>query len=171
MILVRSRHPLSRVSTALHRHAHQQRATVQTIHIGQEPSPVVFLISHPDLQHRLAAVDKRLLACLPWHVAGFEENGGTVLEALGPLEICGLLDLPPSGAPDDMDRFLRELMNYAGEAPSEIVHDEPHQSEHFGLGATEMQVNLRATVPPRIDKKGTKVEELAGTGKHDAPGG
>ena len=39
------------------------------------------------------------------------------------------------------------------------------------LGATEDQVNLRATVPPRIDSHGSKVEELAGTGEIDAAGG
>ena len=38
-------------------------------------------------------------------------------------------------------------------------------------GATEDQVNTGLTVPQRIDKKGTKVEDTAGTGEHDAPGG
>jgi hypothetical protein len=40
-----------------------------------------------------------------------------------------------------------------------------------GIGATEDQMDTRATVPQRIDKHGTKVEDLAGTGEQDAPGG
>ena len=40
-----------------------------------------------------------------------------------------------------------------------------------GIGATEEQVDNRDTVPQRIDKKGTKVEDLAGTGDHDSSGG
>jgi 3-isopropylmalate dehydrogenase len=37
--------------------------------------------------------------------------------------------------------------------------------------ATEEQINMRAALPQRIDTHGTKVEELAGTGRHDAQGG
>ena len=40
-----------------------------------------------------------------------------------------------------------------------------------GTGATESEVNLKDTVPQRIDKDGTKVEDLAGTGEHDSSGG
>ena len=37
--------------------------------------------------------------------------------------------------------------------------------------STEEQVNMRATVPQRIDCLGTKVEELAGTGVPESQGG
>ena len=40
-----------------------------------------------------------------------------------------------------------------------------------GVGATEDQMDSRATVPQRIDSHGTKVEDLAGTGQQDSPGG
>jgi hypothetical protein len=39
------------------------------------------------------------------------------------------------------------------------------------VGATDDKTDLRDTVPQRIDRHGTKVEDLAGTGQHDAPGG
>jgi hypothetical protein len=39
------------------------------------------------------------------------------------------------------------------------------------LGATENQVNLRATVPQRNSSDGVKIEDLAGTGDYEAPGG
>jgi len=32
-------------------------------------------------------------------------------------------------------------------------------------------MNMRGTVPQRIDNRGSKVEELAGTGEQDARGG
>jgi hypothetical protein len=38
-------------------------------------------------------------------------------------------------------------------------------------GATEDQVNMRGTVPQRTDSLGTKIEDLAGTGESDSPGG
>jgi hypothetical protein len=40
-----------------------------------------------------------------------------------------------------------------------------------GIGATEEQIDLRATIPQRIDNKGTKVEDEAGTGQIDSSGG
>ena len=39
------------------------------------------------------------------------------------------------------------------------------------IGATEDQMNVRGAVPQRIDKKGTKIEDMAGTGEHDGIGG
>ena len=39
------------------------------------------------------------------------------------------------------------------------------------VGATEEQVDLRDTVPQRINRVGTKVEDEAGTGEQDARGG
>jgi hypothetical protein len=40
-----------------------------------------------------------------------------------------------------------------------------------GIGATEDQMDIRGAIPQRIDRWGTKIEDLAGTGKQDAPGG
>ena len=40
-----------------------------------------------------------------------------------------------------------------------------------GVGATEDQMDSRDTVPQRIDRRGTKIEDLAGTGEHDSAGG
>jgi hypothetical protein len=46
----------------------------------------------------------------------------------------------------------------------------PHPKT-YGLGATEEQVDMRDTIPQRIDNKGTKIEDTAGTGTHDSSGG
>jgi hypothetical protein len=40
-----------------------------------------------------------------------------------------------------------------------------------GIGATEDQMSMVGTVPQRIDRLGTKVEDLAGSGGHDSKGG
>lgn len=56
---------------------------------------------------------------------------------------------------------------YAGAATSAA----PPPAAPTGPGATEDQVNMRGTVGGRIDSRGSKVDDLAGTGKEDAPGG
>ena len=40
-----------------------------------------------------------------------------------------------------------------------------------GHRPTEEEVDMRATVPQRTDRKGTKIEDIAGTGEQDSPGG
>jgi len=40
-----------------------------------------------------------------------------------------------------------------------------------GIGATEDQIDMRDTLPQRIDRRGTKIEDIAGTGDHDSQGG
>ena len=40
-----------------------------------------------------------------------------------------------------------------------------------GIGATEDQMDIRGAIPQRIDRKGTKVEDIAGTGEQDSSGG
>jgi hypothetical protein len=39
------------------------------------------------------------------------------------------------------------------------------------MGATENKMDMRGTVPQHSDRKGTKIEDLAGTGEHDSQGG
>lgn len=40
-----------------------------------------------------------------------------------------------------------------------------------GFGALEEQMDMRDTIPQRADRTGRTVEDMAGTGKADAPGG
>jgi hypothetical protein len=46
-----------------------------------------------------------------------------------------------------------------------------NQRKDSHVGATEEQVDMKDTVPQRIDRKGTKVEDVAGNGEHDSSGG
>lgn len=41
----------------------------------------------------------------------------------------------------------------------------------YSIGATEDQMNMTLQSPQRIDGRGTKLEDLAGTGVHDSQGG
>lgn len=55
--------------------------------------------------------------------------------------------------------------------PAHTAAVDNRQGKTSHIGATEDQVDMRDTVPQRIDRKGTKVEDEAGTGKHDSAGG
>jgi len=41
----------------------------------------------------------------------------------------------------------------------------------FTSGATEEQVDMKDTVPQRVNREGTKIEDVAGTGEQDSKGG
>jgi hypothetical protein len=57
------------------------------------------------------------------------------------------------------------------EEPRAVEATKGHERKLSGIGATEEQMDSRGTIPQRIDRKGTKIEDLAGTGQHDSPGG
>ncbi|MFI5382584.1 MAG: hypothetical protein ACHRHE_25115, partial [Tepidisphaerales bacterium] len=89
---------------------------------------------------------------------------GVFLEAIPPREYCRLLQRPevePLAA--SLEDALRLVMEEAAHGLPR-----PRVSDHL---STEEQVNMRATVPQRIDCLGTKVEELAGTGVPESQGG
>ena len=52
-----------------------------------------------------------------------------------------------------------------------VIRSKEHQQELSGIGARETEMDVQGTIGQRIDDKGTKIEDLAGTGKVDAPGG
>jgi hypothetical protein len=57
-------------------------------------------------------------------------------------------------------------------APVRLTDNVTRQARKLsGIGATEDQIDMRGTIGQRIDNKGTKVEEEAGTGQIDASGG
>jgi hypothetical protein len=56
----------------------------------------------------------------------------------------------------------------AGLTETNVTHQDRKLS---GIGATEDQVDMHNTIGQRIDKIGTKVEDMAGTGDIDSSGG
>jgi hypothetical protein len=69
-----------------------------------------------------------------------------------------------------LETLLREILQEAA-CPLAAEPAAPATVHRGGIGATEEQVSLRAAIPQRIDCRGTKIEELAGTGEHDSRGG
>jgi hypothetical protein len=52
-----------------------------------------------------------------------------------------------------------------------VIRSKEHQQELSGIGARESEMDVKDTIGQRIDNKGTKLEDLAGTGEGDSPGG
>jgi hypothetical protein len=103
-----------------------------------------------------------MAAFLPSRVAVCVRGEGALLETVSPRECCRLIHRP------DLDNLAAPLEDTLRQVMSEAGAHQPQPVEH---AATEDLVNMRAAVPQRIDCRGTKVEELAGTGLHDAAGG
>jgi hypothetical protein len=110
-------------------------------------------------------------AFLPCRIAAYSQAGRVTLASLSPLEFCRVLnrpDLAPLAAP--LEELLLRIMEEAAHAAA--VPESPAAGKHRGgLGATEEQMNVRGSIPQRIDCRGSKLEDVAGTGEHDSQGG
>lgn len=114
----------------------------------------VFSVSHP-LDKKLLSADVRFAAFLPCRIAAVEYRGGLKLVALSPIRFAEELHNPELGSDAAaLENLLREILIDLQQLPS-----------------TEDQVDMQGTVPPRVDSEGSKVEDQAGTGKQDSPGG
>jgi len=176
MLQVRSTHAFHAAETRLRTAAEHAGGTVLAVsdmaallHFGvpegkAPPAAAIALtLCFNDLYAPLLAADVRFAAFLPLRVAVCEKAGGIFLEAVSPRECCQALhrpDLEPLAA--RLEERLRKVMESA--AVSAASFSEPHKP-------TEDQVNMRAALPQRVDCKGTKIEDLAGTGNVDAQGG
>jgi hypothetical protein len=151
---------------------HNAHVTVVS-HLGRpDREALVFTFYHPKLHTALLAADIRFAGFLPCRVAAWPEaDGGVTLQALLPSEFCRILersDLEQLAAP--LDGVLREILEDAAKPLTVAARSRPGV-ETSRWGATEDQVNMQATLPQRIDYRGTKIEDEAGTGAHDSPGG
>ncbi|MCX6624111.1 MAG: DUF302 domain-containing protein [Acidobacteria bacterium] len=135
------------------------------------PTVAVFTLCQPQLYAALLAVDVRFSAFLPCRVSAAVVEDGVELYAIAPREFCHLLNRPDLErllAP--LETLLREVMDEASRPQATLSHA-AHSALHYSFGATEENMSMQATVPQRIDCKGTKIEELAGVGGHDSGGG
>ena len=180
MLQVNSSRPLASVEVALVQAAQRHGLNVLSIvHMGQllqgrpwgpKKDAVVFTICRPDVSAALLDADLRFASFVPCRISALELDGAVTLEAMTPSEICGLLkraDLEELAAP--LESFLRMIMEEAAQPAAGAAATSVARG--FGPGATEGMVNARASIPQRIDCRGTKVEELGGTGQHNAQGG
>jgi len=181
MLQIRAAASLDQIEPVLKAAVHRHNAKVTVVsYLGQprheyggggHRDAIVFTIYHSKLYSALLAADIRFAGFLPCRVAAWADAEGTVLQALSPSGYCRILeraDLEAQAAP--LDDVLRGILEdaakpLAGAAKTRAGAGPSH------WGATEDQVNMRAALPQRIDYRGTKVEDEAGTGSHDAPGG
>ncbi|MGA3075729.1 MAG: DUF302 domain-containing protein [Bryobacteraceae bacterium] len=181
MLQIRSTVKLDDIELVLKAVAHRHNANVTVVsHLGQphhvhaDGGPreaLVFTLYHPKLYTSLLAADIRFAGFLPCRVAAWPEGDGVMLQALTPSGYCRVLgrsDLESLAAP--LDGVLQRILEDAAHPLTASARSRPGV-ETSRWGATEDQVNMQATLPQRIDYRGTKIEDEAGTGAHDSPGG
>jgi hypothetical protein len=159
---------LSDAETIMRRAVRRRRGSMGAVE--QAGAAIVFTIQQPDLYGMLLAAEIRFAALLPLRVAAYEEPGGVRLASVSPVEFARSfgrreLEAPAAAAENVLNEILDEAARPLTQAAGRGGHAESN------LGATEDQMNMQGTVGQRIDKHGTKVEELAGTGEQDSPGG
>lgn len=137
---------------------------------GLSKDAISFTVCRPDVSATLLEADLRFANFIPNRVTAIQEDGGVILESLTASEICRLIGRPDlEAAAMPLEGMLRELLEESAR-PVRLDRLEPARAA-YEPGATEGMVSARATVPQRIDCFGSKVEDIAGTGQHDAPGG
>jgi uncharacterized protein (DUF302 family) len=180
MIKVQSSHVLEHVESVLSRAAQRNGASLIAVTpisllVKEAPRKVTadaisFTVCQTDLYAALLSADIRFAAFLPCRIAAIRAGEGVTLETIPPTLFCRHLnrpDLVQLAGP--LESFLLALMEDAAK-PASASHP-VHLTGDGALGAHETQVSMRASIPQRIDRRGTKIEDLAGTGKLDAPGG
>jgi Domain of unknown function DUF302 len=156
------------VEAALRRAVRRRRASIAAV----EPvgSAMVFTILQPDLYGMLLAADPRFAALLPCRIAAYTVGDGVKLAAISPTRFASgfeRMDLKALAA--SAENMLNDILDQACRPLAQTAASGGHAES--GLGATEDQMNMRGAVPQRIDGRGSKVEELAGTGEQDSRGG
>jgi uncharacterized protein (DUF302 family) len=181
MLKADSEQKLTAIEPALRQAAQRHGANViSAIHLGHllrdkhlanAQDAFVFTIYQPDLSAALLEADMRFAAFVPCRIAAYEHGERVTLEAFPPSEGCRLLNRPDlERLALLLDKALGEIMEEAARPVVAAAHPAA-TGVRSGVGATEEQVNVRGMVPQRIDRRGTKVEDVAGTGEHDSPGG
>jgi hypothetical protein len=165
MLQIRSIHRLDQIEIGL-RYAAERHGGSLLSASRVSADALTFTLCLSDLYAPLMAADARFAAFLPTRIAACAHGGAATLETISPREFCRLLhrpDLEPLAVP--LEDALRAIMQEVAQPMSQTA---AAQAEHC---PTEDQVNMRAALPQRIDCHGTKIEELAGVGTHDAQGG
>jgi hypothetical protein len=159
---------LKDVELVLRRAVWRKKATISAVQPAG--AATVYSILQPELYAQLLGAEIRFAAFLPCRIAAYEHEGGTRLIALSPVEFARTFHRPELDAIAAVaENLLHEVLGDATR-PMVMAAGKAGHAESK-LGATEDQMNMRGTVPQRIDNRGSKIEELAGTGEHDSQGG
>lgn len=178
MLSARTSRRIEEMESALCRAAqHRNMRVLAVTHLGRLLAPektaaqdmYVFTVCHTSLYSSLLAADQRFAAILPCRIAARKEGGEVVLETLSPRTFCGFLGRP------DLDALVGPLETLLVELMEDVARPAAAAASaakgDYTLGATEGQMNVRGTLPHRVDCHGTQVQDLAGTGEMDSPGG
>jgi uncharacterized protein (DUF302 family) len=160
MLQLHSTHRLDQIGLSLRLAAERHGGSV--LAEGRVGEALGFTLCFSDLYNPLLEADIRFAAFLPIRLAAWQRGSGVILETVSPREFCRLLHRP------ELEPLAGSLEATVLRVLEEAAHRPYISREH---PATEDQINMRAALPQRIDCHGTKVEELAGTGLHDAQGG
>ncbi len=179
MLEVRSRRRLEEMEAAICRAAQRHGASILAVsHVGRVVreegrfhDALTFTVCHPVLYETLLAAEPRFAALLPCRIAARSDGHGVTLETVAPRELCRLLDRTDlEGLAYPLESMLRGTMEDAA-LPARAAVASAQGGTWSGPGAVETQMSMHGTVAQRIDCRGTKVEDLAGTGQQDSPGG
>jgi uncharacterized protein (DUF302 family) len=177
MIQLVSTRPIEEIEAAVARAAQRRGGSLlATTHLGallqtDAGDAVVFTVCQSEIYKALLAADIRFAAFLPCRIAALRRANGILLSSMSPRDFCALIHRPELDTiAEQLEDAIRAIMQDAAEAPEKAAAAaQTHGSSTWG--ATEDQVNMRMAVPQRIDCRGTKVEDLAGTGTQDSLGG
>jgi hypothetical protein len=103
-----------------------------------------------------------------------DHSGATFMEIPLTVATLGIVLAPVLAAVGAIAAALSDfkvVVERAGPAANAKAGEAAKPSGSSNIGATEDQVDMKNTVGQRIDNKGTRVEDLAGTGEQDSPGG
>ena len=92
-------------------------------------------------------------------------------EWLGELEIAHTIEKAVAGVIEQGAVRTYDMGGSAGTNDMACAVAESLRRTYVAPRATEEQISMRSALPQRIDSHGSKIEELAGTGVHDAKGG
>lgn len=164
MLQQHSTHRLDQVELSLRRAAERHDGSLlATSGVG---NALAFTLCFSNLYEPMLMADPRFASFLPCRIAAWAKGDGVMLETISPREYCRLLHRPDlERLAESLEGILRRVMEDAARRTSAPARPDEERA------ATEDQVNMRAALPQRLDRHGTKVEELAGTGVHDAQGG
>jgi hypothetical protein len=103
-----------------------------------------------------------------------DEHGRTFMEIPLTVATIGTVLAPilaAVGAIATLVAHFTVVVERAAPPPSGPGSTRATSSTDPSVGATENKVDMKNTVPQHVDRKGTKIEDIAGTGEHDSQGG
>lgn len=101
-----------------------------------------------------------------------DERGHTYVEIPLTVASIGVIAAPVLAAVGAIAALVARFDIVVERAPAEAAPPSPGSpATDSSVGATENKVDMRDTVAQRVNAKGTKLEDLGGTGTHDSQGG